>query len=400
MQASSRARVLYVELNLDGTIGGSYFSLLYLVSGLDRERFEPRVVFASPNSLIDTYRAAGIDTRALKPRVPLRAGPLLRPLARLINFFTAKLHSVTSVVRYFRLLRRERIALLHLNNSVDTGSEWMLAAWLARVPCVTHQRGLVRRSRGLHWYVRRLAAVVCISAAVRRDLEAAGFGYARLVTIFNGLDPAALKVTRSAAQVRAELGIDPASRVIGMVGNIQRWKGQDVVLRALAALRADYPNLCCILIGAVSPNNVEDIAFHRELEASIAQLNLTGRVFLTGYRPDVPNYVNTLEILLHASVQPEPFGRVLLEGMAQRKPVIACRAGGAEEIIEDEASGLLYPPGDAGELAARIRRLLNDDAFASHIGEAGHRRLIDVFGIRRNVADTEALYRSILGIAS
>jgi glycosyltransferase involved in cell wall biosynthesis len=393
--------VLYVELNLDGTIGGSYFSLLYLVSGIDRARFEPRVIFASPNRLIPTFREAGVDARAFEPRQPWRATAPLRPFARLVNFTTAKWHSLASTLRYWRLLRRERIDLLHLNNSFDTGAEWMMAAWLAGVPTVTHQRGLVRdRGRMVRWLARRLSAVICISAAVRRDVESAGIGAARLVTIFNGLDPQALRVTRGEQEIRAELGIPATTRLIGMVGNIQRWKGQHVVLRALASLGAQHPDLACILIGAVSPNNPEDIAYQRELEAEIAALGLGRRVFLTGYRSDVPNYVNALEMLIHASVTPEPFGRVLLEGMAQHKPVIASRAGGAEEIIEHGISGLLYPPGDAPALAECIGGLLDDARRRREIGEAGYRRLLNVFGIRRNVTETELLYQSILGSAA
>jgi glycosyltransferase involved in cell wall biosynthesis len=389
---------MYVELNLDGTIGGSYFSLLYLAGGVDRQRFEPIVVFASPNELVDTYRAAGIDTRVLQPRKALKSDSLLaKPFLKLLNFVGAKVHSVRQIFQYRALLRDECIDLLHMNNSIGFGVEWLTAAALAGVPCMTHQRGLMAPiSPFASLLARRYSAVICISSVVRRTVEATGFSHLKSTTIHNGLDPGKVEVTRAVDDVRSELGIAPSARIVGMVGNIQRWKGQDVVVRAIAKLKHTHPDIVCLLVGAVSQRVPDDMQFDQEIRQLIADAGLERHIILTGYRRDVPNYLNAMEMLIHASVLPEPFGRVLIEGMAQKKPVVAPRSGGAEEIVAHGETGLLYKPSDSDDLAIAIADLYNNEARRVAMGNAGYERLLAHFSIRKNVEATQQLYRSVL----
>jgi len=163
--ATAAKRVLYVEGNVDGTVGGSYFSLLYLVCNLDRARYEPIVVFAADTALLPRFHAAGIRTliRPLPPAVRLR-GPLGRLLAKGVNFWRGM---VAEPLRLAALLRRERIALVHLNNSIVRNHSWMVGAMLAGVPCITHERGINERfPLRARLLARRLAAVICISAVM------------------------------------------------------------------------------------------------------------------------------------------------------------------------------------------------------------------------------------------
>jgi hypothetical protein len=125
-------------------------------------------------------------------------------------------------------------------------------------------------------------------------------------------------------------------------------------------------------------------------------MGLSDRVFLTGYRANVADYVNALDVVIHASILPEPFGRVVLEGMALRKPVIGTRAGGVPDIIEDGTTGLLYTPGDDAALADCIARLVEDAKLRGSMGEAGYDRLVERFSVRRNVESTQQLYVSVM----
>ena len=384
--------ILYVEGNDDGTIGGSYFSLLYLVAGLDQTRFTPLVVFASENSLLPRFRAAGARTLIVPgtERAPA-SGPLGRLLANARNFYRTYL---VQPRRLARILRNERIDLVHLNNSIQRNHAWMLAARLAGVPCITHERGIKRafmaRDRRL---ARNLGAVICISNAVHENFVAHGLGGLPLVTIFNGLDPAQMLCTRASADVRAEIGVAPDAPLIGIVGNIKPWKGQEVVLRAMGMLREEFPDLACVLIGDTSP----DAAAYREQMAALTrELGIPSRVHITGFRSDVANYINALDIQIHASVLPEPFGRVLLEAMALSKPLVASNGGAVPEIVVHEHTGLLFEPGNPTALAAALRRLLADRPRAAAMGAAGHARLLADFSIRHNSELTQALYERLL----
>ena len=386
-------RVLYVEGNTDGTVGGSFYSLLFLVKGLDKSRYDPIVVFSAANELIPKFEAAGARVLIRPLARPVRlTWPGGRWFARASNFW---LGWVGEPLKLARLLRQERVALVHLNNSILRNHPWMVAARLCRLPCVTHERGINSRypltSRLLG---RGLAAVICISTAVRDNFAAAGVRALRLVTIPNGLDPNEMAVTKPPAAVLVqEFGLDSTAPVVGIVGNIRRWKGQDVVIRAMGLLQATVPGAVCLIIGHYSEDERD---YRNEVVKLITELKLEGRVIVTGYRPDVANYVNALQVLVHASVLPEPFGRVLLEGMALAKPIAASRGGAVPEIVDDDVTGLLFTPGSSAELAQALSALLRDANLRATLGRAGYQRLVQHFGIDTNVAKTQALYVDIL----
>ena len=244
---------------------------------------------------------------------------------------------------------------------------------------------------------RRMKAVICISAAVRDNFERVGVKGLPFVTIHNGLDPAQMKVTREPREIRAELGVPANARLVGIVGNIKPWKGQEVVVRAMAKLRDEFPDVVCLLIGDTSP---DDMQYRVSVTALIGELGLSGRVLITGFKQDIANYVNALEMQIHASILPEPFGRVLLEAMALEKPVIASGDGAVPEILVDGVTGYLFPPNDSDALAARLRTLLGDPAAVAAMGRAGRARLEAEFSITRNVAETQKLYERLLADAS
>ncbi len=384
--------ILYVEGNEDGTIGGSYLSLLFLVSGLDRTRFDPLVVFARENTLIPRFHERNVRTMVRPPARAVRwPGPVGRLCGKAINF--ARL-TVWQPVCLALLLRREQVGLVHLNNTVRRNHPWMIAAWLARVPCITHERGINEEfSRRDQVLAPRLGAVICISKAVEDNFVARGLGDLNLLTIHNGLDPTEMRVTRDANQLRAELGVAPAARLIGLVGNLKPWKGQELVIHAMNQLRDEFPDVVCLLIGATSDDATD---YQRDIQQLIDRHGLNNRVLITGFRSDVANYVNLLDIQVHASVAPEPFGRVLLEAMALCKPLVASNAGGVPEIVIDGTTGLLFEPKNVDALAGCLRQLLRDPARARILGQAGRRHLETDFSATSNVTRTQDLYSKLL----
>lgn len=389
-------RIAYVDSNVDGTVGGSYFSLLYLVTGLDRNRYEPLVIFSAPTLLAPQFEAAGVQTvvQPLAPAVKL-SRPIGRLAAKLVNFF---LGFLLEPIRLARFLRRQHVSLVHLNNSIIRNHPWMLAALLARIPCITHERGINEHvSRRVRVLSRSLRAVICISAAVRDSLISNGLDRLRLVTIHNGLDPESMCAKRPSEQVRAELGLAPGQRLIGVIGNVKPWKGQEIVIRAMGLLREQYPDLACVFVGATSRGEHEYLCHIKRLAS---ELGLTERMTFTGYRSDVADFVAALDIQVHASIAPEPFGRVLLEAMAFSKPLVASGGGAVPEVLVDGETGLLFRPGAPEDLARCVGQLLDNPELAVRMGRAGHIRLQDHFSITANVRATQNLYARLLGDSS
>jgi glycosyltransferase involved in cell wall biosynthesis len=153
--------------------------------------------------------------------------------------------------------------------------------------------------------------------------------------------------------------------VVGIVGRLAPWKGQDVFLRAFAEAFPDTGH--AVLVGSAM---FGEEAYERSLHELVATLGIAGRVHFTGFRDDVSAVLQELDIFVHASVIPEPFGQVIIEAMAAGLPVIAAGAGGPLEIITSEVDGLFHEPGDAHDLATVMRRVAADPALRRRLGEA------------------------------
>ena len=194
-------------------------------------------------------------------------------------------------------------------------------------------------------------------------------------------------------ELRRQFGIGPDGVLFGVVGNIKDWKGQDVLIRALPSLPRSIP-WKCLVIGSVS-TAPQSVAYGRMLEDLVREFGLTDRVVFTGYRSDVPALISALDILVHTSVLPEPFGLVILEGMALAKPVVCSGHGGPVEIVEDGVSGFLVPPGDPKALARRLTTLIESREIREQIGRAALQRG-SLFSVSRHVERVQNVYRSLL----
>jgi len=397
-------RVLYCEGNTDGTIGGSYYSLLYLVEGLRATRYQPFVVFHREHALLPRFAQACPQVYVIPKAPPIqllaqhsslnRLHPVLTAPVLLLQRALNSVKFLTIVIRHARFLRTHAIALLHLNNSVTRTHDWMLAAWLTRTPCVVHERGINDRFPFLaRFFAPRVSAVICISDAVRENLIKHRVAQGNLRVIPNGLDPTRIVPRRDAEEVRRALRIDERRRVIGLIGNIKEWKGQEIVIRALPAIAAKVPGVVCLFVGTASDS---DRDYKNRLQDLIAQLRVEEYVIFTDYWENVADVLNLMEVSIHASTLPEPFGRVLLEAMAMKKPVVGSRSGAVPEIVEHGVTGFTFAPGNPSELASHVIQLLDHPTTARAFGEAGYARLLERFHITENVSQTLRLYGEIL----
>lgn len=406
MASSNPIKVLYCESNVDGTVGGSYYSLLYLVKSIDREKYHPIVVFYTEHTLLPAYREAGVETHVWKKTKSFTFGSPhhkiwkwlspLRPVAaicqKLLNFVLGFVVRAFECAKY---IKENGIKIVHLNNSVLYNHDWMLAAKLAGVKCVTHERGMNDRfPLSAKYFSKGLDAVICISEAVRKNMRERGSDFGNLVVIHNGLDPTSMKIVIQPEALRATYGIAPETVVIGMLGNIKAWKGQDTLIRAMDKVRRSVPDVCCLFVGDTSPSDQE---YEQSLHALVDSLGLDKQIVFAGFQRNVGDFLMMCDVMVHASVLPEPFGRVILEAMACKKPVIGSRAGAIPEIVEEGQTGLTFPPGDAECLAENIVSLIDDRERSRRFGESGYKRLVNEFHITKNVESTQRLYERILG---
>jgi len=399
-------RVLYAEQNFDGTTGGSHHSLLEIIRHLDRELYQPVVLFYEKNALFEKFQAE-CPVYILRRKRPVHLDALNRSrfsparaaasvIQKGINFFKVFIPLTLAAARF---IARHKIDLVHLNNSVEEGNAWILAAKLTGRTVITHNRGFAHPGAVDRFFIRRLDAVIAISGFLTGELERRGVKTGKkFITIYNGIDADEVvsRLKKSASQTRELLGIPDGSPVIGIVGNLKRWKGQETVIRACGILRKEYPGLRCLVAGAVSETRLEDREYMRTLRTLLQQFDLGEKVLFLGFRDDIPDIINCLDVLVHASTEPEPLGRVILEGMVLRKPVVASALGGPLEIMQDQETGILVSPGRPRPLASAIGGLLGKPDKRERIAEAGYRSVRERFSIDRNVQQIQSLYKSLL----
>jgi glycosyltransferase involved in cell wall biosynthesis len=178
-----------------------------------------------------------------------------------------------------------------------------------------------------------------------------------------------------------------------MVGRIAPWKGQHVFIEAFA--RA-FPNGAseAVIVGAPLFGREEEDYLEHILRLG-DELGLGQRLVYTGFSDDVAAELARLDVVVHASLKPEPFGQVILEGMAAGLPVVAARAGGPLELVTDGLDGLLYPPGDVEALARLLTHLARDASLRVRLGDAGILRA-QGFSVESVAAQLTEIYRSVL----
>jgi glycosyltransferase involved in cell wall biosynthesis len=179
-------------------------------------------------------------------------------------------------------------------------------------------------------------------------------------------------------KVRDGLGIGNAP-LIGLFSRLSYWKGQHILLEAVKQL----PQVQVILVGEALFGEGEYVS---QLKTLTATPKLTGRVHWLGFRDDVPTLMKACDIIVHTSTEPEPFGRVIVEGQLAQKPVIAAAAGGVLELIEDGINGYLFPPQDAIALRQLIQKLIEDKHLAQTIAQQGYSSAKSNFALKTILA--------------
>jgi glycosyltransferase involved in cell wall biosynthesis len=289
-------------------------------------------------------------------------------------------------------LLRNQIDLVHINNAIGFDHDLMLAAWVTRTPCVVHERGIeTSLPPATKFFTGRIDRIITISDAVNHNLLSKGIAPEKLQRIDDGIDPSRLTQETPVAELRQHWHVPDYAPVIGIVGNIKQWKGQETVVRALVHLKKTFPQLRCFFVGTVS-----DPDYKQRLDAIIQEHGLQQMVIFTGYQKRPSDLMAIFDVCVHASVSPEPFGIVLLEAMGKGKPVIATRLGGPLEIIIEGETGYLTEPGNAEDLSDRVALLLGDRDLRMQLGKQAIRRMHDKYTIRSNIQKIESLYAELL----
>jgi glycosyltransferase involved in cell wall biosynthesis len=298
------------------------------------------------------------------------------------------------------VIRRERVDIVHARSRAPAWAAW-LAAKRARVPFVTTYHGTYSEGfPGKRWYnsvMARGALVIAISGFIAELIQQRhGVPPARIRMIPRGVDvsqfePAKVNGDRVPRLARA-WRVEDGQPIILLPGRLTRWKGQTVLIQALARLR----NTDAVVVLAGSDQGRQ--AYAEELAALARRLRVEHRVRIVGNVDDMPAAMKLSDIVVNASTQPEAFGRVVIEGQAMARPVIATDHGGAVETVAHGVTGWRVRPGDPDELAGMLDQVLAQPLAARlEMGEQARAMVHARFTTAAMQAATLDVYREVLG---
>lgn len=275
------------------------------------------------------------------------------------------------------LIRKEKIELVYSNTTgVLAGA---FAARNCGVRHIWHVHEIIENPFWLkqllgHLMNRYAVGIIAVSEAVKQSWESV-LPAERITVIQNGIDYS--PYLEHEHTLTKELQLPTAAIVIGMVGRVHYWKGQSYFLKLAGQLHQKHPSLHFLLAGDAYPGYEY---LYQEMQTQIETLQLSDVVHNLGFREDIPAVMQTIDLLLLPSQQPDPFPTVILEAMASAKPVIATQFGGAVEMIDAGITGDLMPADQVDTAVSVIESWLDKNRLQA-AGEAGRKRVLENFSL-------------------
>ena len=397
-------KILYIDAT--NGFGGAIASLAYLLWNLEDSKYEPFVIVGAYCSFWDNSKRdipikiipckCLMDKQWVK-NVIFGSSNLLGVTARrALSLFFYCLDFLIYVLLYsFRLFfatRKLGIDLIHLNNLIYRNAGGILLAKYLGIPCIVHHRDFEYNSPIVRLLAKFVDYHIAISQCIKQDLLNLGILAEKIVVVPEGIDLKEYVSGRVIEPIKKEFDVNGNKLTFGIIGIFVRWKGHSVFLKAAKKVFDTIPNSRAFVIGDATGISK---TYRNELIELAVNLGISNRVLFTGYRRNISDFVEMLDVVVHTSIQPEPFGRVIIEGMAMRKSVIASKLGAPLEIVVDGKTGILVEPNNPDKLAEAIIDLLQHKEKRDSLGKAAHKVVAEKYTIKRHTELMELLYNRI-----
>jgi glycosyltransferase involved in cell wall biosynthesis len=395
-------------LSPTGQPGGAEVALVELLAGLRELRpgWSLSLIAASDGPFVTRARALGVEASVLPFPIQLaRFGDwgLGQGFWSRVAFMLRTVRAAWPLWGYVRRIRR-RVRDLAPDVVHTNGLKMhVLGAWAkpARSALLWHLHDYAGRrplaARLLRASVSRCSAIVANSRSVAEDVRRVCGEPPDVHAIWNAVDLERFSPDGSVADVDAQAGLPPARAGVvrvGLVATFARWKGHRIFLDALALLPSSVACRGYIVGGPLYDTDGSQVSL-AELRAHADALALGDRVGFTGFAVDSATVMRALDIVVHASTDPEPFGLVIAEAMACGRAVVVSDAGGAAELVSVGVNALACSPGDARALAGRIEMLVVDPALRQRMGEAGRLTAERAFARTRMASAFAPIYEGL-----
>jgi len=365
-------------------LGGAEHSLLYLLQHLNSAIIEPHLA-CPPGGLSEKAKLLNISCQPIN----------LPPLRGSLRFFWDWHQQAKQLAQISQSVG----ALALYANTVRAALYTVLAAKIAKRPFIWHMRDFwlsesEPRYPQLGWIIKKLlcqraSVIIANSAATAHHLPCAE----KISVVHNGIDLAFFEEDSDSVPFRDLNNIPPDAPLVGMVGRLRPWKGQERFIEMAANVVTAQPETHFVIVGG-SPFAVQD-SYPEKLRQLAKAKNLAHCLHFTGHLTDVRPALSALDIFVHPG-QPEPFGLVNIEAMAMGKPTVAFAYGALPEIVVHQETGLLVSPGDVGQLSEAVLALLHSPESRRQLGQAGQQRVKNNFTIQQTAVQVTAVLQNVV----
>ena len=364
--------------------------LLDLVRGLDKTQYRPHVVLPCDGVLVNAMREANIDVQVLPY-------PIMRR-----KYFTPKgiIQYGWNLVKYsFQLVslaKKKHIDVIHTNTSAVLEGSWVSRS--LKIPQLWAVHEIIVSPKIMFtvtsWLISHFADVtVTVSNAAKQHLIDSGkFNEKDIHVIYNGVDSGRFNPNNTGEYLRKEWNIPENAHVIGMIGRINRWKGQLDFLAAANHVLATHSNAYAVIVGSAFQGEEWR---EKELDKAIASSPFANRIIRSGYRADSESVHGLFDVFVLPSTDPDPFPTVVLEAMSTGKPIVGYRHGGVCEMVKDGFNGFLVDVCKPEALSEKVNCLLDDTELRRAMGLHSYERSAECFSMETYIANYAFEYEQL-----
>ncbi|MGB9595803.1 MAG: glycosyltransferase family 4 protein [Candidatus Poribacteria bacterium] len=352
-------------------IGGGETQLFWLLKHLNKNMFSPIVICPNSGEFSDLLKTLNIPVLTC----------YLPGWRRFISFKDfASLQLLKAISKY-------HIDLVHASD-LWYNYYALQVGRLLEIPTITHVRNIISPQNAHKYLFEHFNKIIAISERIKNNLVEGGIDTEKIHFITDAVDLNEFKPNCNGNNVlRRDFQLN--DKLIGLVGRIEPFKRQKDFVPVIAEVVKKYKDVSFLLIGDTLKKYDK---YLRETISAIRKYGIYKYVIWTGYRRDMPEVLNSLDILVTLSG-----GSVTMEARACGKPVIMSDKAKQESLLQDDGTGMIRVPDNVGDISEAILRLLDDDQLRMEIGKSGRRRAEDCYDVKKTSEYTQQIYKDLLG---
>jgi glycosyltransferase involved in cell wall biosynthesis len=380
-------KILYLHAGAE--LYGADIVLLELLKNLDKSSFIPYVILPCNGPLVKKLKENNIWVKVIQYPV------LRRKYFNPIGLFNYIREYIVYSSKIKQIAKKEKIDIIHTNTAAVL--EGIYVKRKLKIPQVWHIHEIIVKPKFIHKFLSFFVAnnsdkVISVSQAVKKHLNSTGYFKKDIEVIYNGVDNKVFNKENNTEYIKKQFNIPEDVVVVGMIGRVNSWKGQNDFLEAMEIVLDNNKNVYAMLVGGVFAGEEWRIT---ELKEKINSMKYKERVIFDDYRKDSKNIHTLYDIFVLPSTNPDPLPTVVLEAMASGTAIVGYRHGGICEMVKENYNGLLAEVNKPKDLAEKIELLLKNPKLREKYQQNSLIRQKLKFSLNSYVDNFSQLYKKI-----